>query len=68
MLGIVFDVVDCPEDPRYPGFFNNTFAKHLWSLLNMLQKKWLIKNNFLSEEAISILREWEKCPNADLWI
>lgn len=57
MLKIVFEVVNCPEDPRHGNFFNDVFAKHTWSSLNMLQKKWLIKNNFLGEDAIFILRE-----------
>lgn len=39
MLKIVFEVVDCPEDPRHGNCFNNVFAKRIWSSLNMLQKK-----------------------------
>jgi len=56
MLNLIFEV-DGPEDPRHGDFFNNAFAKRVWSSLNMLQKKWLIKNGFLSERAIAKLRE-----------
>jgi hypothetical protein len=38
MLKIVFEVVDCPVEPRHVNFFNNVFTKRLWGSLNMLQK------------------------------
>ncbi len=57
MLNLVFEVVDWPEDPRHGEFFNNVFAQRLWSSLNMLQKRWLIKNDLIDKDAISVLRE-----------
>ena len=58
-LNIAFRVVDDPEDLRYGNFINSVFAEHLWDSLNTLQKRWLIKNKFITENAVFLLNNKE---------
>lgn len=55
MINVAFSVSVSPENPKYGHFSNDAFVKRLWNSLNMLQRKWLIKNGLVVEDEISII-------------
>jgi len=60
IINVAFRIVDDPGDSRCGNFYNEVFAKRLWNSLNPIQRRWLIKKEFITKKAVSRLEDSEK--------